>query len=97
MPHFCNHKDHVADTYICQKCARILCSIEDRPEWLPLTETRSGNVCPKCVTEGPPIGGTDWVEVAREYIDKHGSMSAAEVRALNEPYKDKILDNLRHG
>lgn len=49
MPHFSSCCPG-ADTYICQKCARILCSKCQPPKWRPdITGNKSaGNICPKC-------------------------------------------------
>lgn len=48
MPHFSANGN---DTYICQKCARILDSVDYPSEWRPdITGHQSaGNVCPSCV------------------------------------------------
>jgi len=51
MPNFC---ECGADTYICQKCGRILCSKDYPSTWRPdITEHESaGNVCPSCLRGG---------------------------------------------
>ena len=57
MPHFC---ECGADTYICQKCARILCSRDYPSTWRPdITGHKSaGNVCPTCLEEFKKFGVT---------------------------------------
>jgi len=50
MPHFCNCG---ADEYICQKCAKVLCSKDYPSVWRPdITGYESfGNVCPICLSK----------------------------------------------
>lgn len=51
MPHFC---DCGADKYICQLCAKDLCSKDYKPFWTYVGtnsqtgELREGNMCPAC-------------------------------------------------
>lgn len=53
------------------------------PEGMP-----HGAVCPV----RPMPGETDWIEVARAHVAAHGAVSAEDIRKINEPYKDAILD-----
>ena len=50
MPHFSSCCKG-ADTYICQKCAKIFCGGCQQSSWRPdITGLKSaGNVCPKCL------------------------------------------------
>lgn len=85
MPHFSSCCPG-ADTYICQKCAKIFCSKCQPSQWRPdITGHKSaGNVCPKCLEEygypAPPeslyehckkeSGLTDQIQIMK-YIDRH--------------------------
>lgn len=55
MPHF---DTNGADTYICQKCARIFNSVKYPPTWRPdITGHKSaGNVCPACLNDANTKG-----------------------------------------
>lgn len=55
MPHFSSCCPG-ADTYICQKCAKIFCSKCQPSQWRPdITGHKSaGNVCPNCLKKFEP-------------------------------------------
>lgn len=51
-----------------------------------------GVVCPV----RPMPGDTDWVEIAKAHVAEHGTVSAEDIRKINEPYKDAILRAMDH-
>jgi hypothetical protein len=50
MPHFSAKGN---DTYICQKCAKIMDCVDHPPQWRPdITGSQhAGNVCPPCIRD----------------------------------------------
>lgn len=63
------------------------------PDWAVVVQTCPG-YHPASDADKEMLGEAQWREYAKQYVAEHGTMSAEDIRKLNAPYKNAILNAL---